>query len=213
MLSLPLADELFLIGHDEYTGKAAVNSELIDSGLVGAVLGELMLAGRAALTEGRITVRDPRPHGESVTDAALAEILKQKNAHPVRAWVEYLREDVRAMVGTRLVDAGVVRREQTRGLTLRSVVRYPATEPVRAARPRVRMRYLLERGERLDLQTAVAAALVRATEMEHVLLLDAGRQQARERLGQIAAALPAELQALSSGVEAAVAAIALTVRR
>lgn len=213
MPSLPLADELFLIGHDEYTGKAAVNGELIDSGLVGAVLGELMLAGRATLTDGRVTVRDPRAHGESVTDAALAEILKQKNAHPVRAWVEYLREDVRAMVGARLIDAGVVRREQSRGLTLRATVRYPAIDPVRAASPRVRMRYLLERGERLDLQTSLAASLVRATEMEHVLLLDAGRQQARERLAQVAATLPAELQALSAGVEAAVAAIALTVRR
>src|SRR5262245_36977798 len=108
MRALPLADEFFLVGFDEYTGKPLVNSEVLDTGLAGAVLGELLLAGRLVVDENNlVTARDQRPYGERVTDAALAEVLKQRDPHPVRAWVEYLREHVRAMVAPRLVQIGM----------------------------------------------------------------------------------------------------------
>src|SRR4051812_29822687 len=92
MYALPLADELFLIGHDQYTGKPQVSDSALDTGLAGAVLGELVLAGRLGVADDtKVEVRDQRPYGERVSDAALAEMLKQTEQHPVRAWVEYLR--------------------------------------------------------------------------------------------------------------------------
>src|SRR5262249_34739166 len=120
MRSLPLADELFLVGHDEYSGKPIVNSVILDSGLAGAVIGELLLGGRLVINESRVQVYDPRPYGESVSDAALAEILRQQENHPVRAWVEYLRDDVREMVGRRLVGSRMVEREESRGFRFRA---------------------------------------------------------------------------------------------
>jgi hypothetical protein len=140
-------------------------------------------------------------------------MLRRRDAHPPRAWVEYLCEDVRDIVGQRLAANAMVRREQSRSLTLRSVVRFPATDAVEAAGPRVRLRYLLHHGQSLDVSTALLAALVRATELEHILLLDGTRQQVRDHLTLIAEALPADLRALSTSVDAAVAAVALTVRR
>jgi hypothetical protein len=213
MRVLPLADELFLVGHDAYSGKCLANSAVLGSGLAGAVLIELMLAGRILLTDGRIVVRDSRPYSERVTDAALTEILKRRKTFPPRSWVEYLCGDVRNLVGERLEAARMVRREQTRGLTLRAVVRFPAVDAVEAAGPRVRLRYLLNQGDPLDMPTALLAALVRATELEHVLLLPATRQQVRALLGQVVDALPPDLRAIVAAVDAAVAAVALTVRR
>ena len=91
---LPLADELFLVGHDQYSGRPHVADAVLDTGLAGAVLGELFLSGRVDVEEGcLVTVRDQRPYGDRVSDAALAEILKRRESHPVRAWVEYLRAD------------------------------------------------------------------------------------------------------------------------
>jgi hypothetical protein len=127
--------------------------------------------------------------------------------------VEYLCGDVRDLVGERLEAAKMVRRERTRGLTLRAVVRFPAVDAVEAAGPRVRLRYLLNQGDPLDMPTALLAALVRATELEHVLLLPATRQQVRALLGQVVGALPPDLRAIVAAVDAAVAAVALTVRR
>ena len=140
MRPLPLADELFLIGHDEYTGKSVVNGDVLGCGLAGAVVAELLLAGRLT-------------------------------------------------------------------------VRYPAVDTIKAASPRIRLRYLLDRGDVLDAPTATLAALVRVTELEPVLLLAAARPEVREQLGSIVESLPQPLQALIGAVHAAVAAVALTVRR
>jgi hypothetical protein len=212
MRALPLADEFFLVGHDEYTGKPLVNSEVLDTGLAGAVLGELLLAGRLTVDSNSVVLaRDQRPYGERVTDAALAEVLKQREPHPVRAWVEYLREHVRAMVAPRLVSLGLIQKVQTRAV-LRQTTRFPATDPLKAASPRVRLRYVLDHPEHLDAQTAVMGGLVRATGLEHVLGAGTARE-ARDSLGRLVELLPAELQALCTGVDTAVAAVALTVRR
>jgi len=213
MRTLPLADELFLIGHDEYTGKAHVNNAILDSGLAGAVIGELLLTGRVVIADNRVVVRDNRPYNEVVTDAALAEILKQRENHPVRAWVEYLRDDVRDMVGRRLVQTGMVTREESRGLTLRVTVRYPAVDAIEAAAPLVRLRFLLDRNEALDQQTMALASLVRTSQLEQTLLVDTNRQQVRDLIARTTEPMHPYLHSLAAGVDAAVAAIALTIRR
>jgi hypothetical protein len=212
MRNLPLADELFLIGHDEYSGKPHVNNVILDSGLAGAVLGELLLTGRIVIADNKVAVRDNRPYGEGVTDAALAEILKQRENHPVRAWVEYLRDDVRDMVGRRLVQEGMVTREESRGITFRVTVRYPATDAIEAAAPLVRLRFLLDRTDPLDQQTMGLASLVLASQLELTLLVDTNRQQVRDLIKQRTDPMHPYLHALAAGVDAAVAAIALTVR-
>jgi Golgi phosphoprotein 3 (GPP34) len=211
MHTLPLADEFFLVGHDEYSGKPRVNAEVVHTGLAGAVLAELVLTGRATIADGFVVTRDQRPYGEHVTDAALAEILKQHDAHPVRSWVEYLREDVRDMVSPRLVSAGLVQRVQMRSM-LRHTVRFPATDPIRAIAPQARLRYIVDHPDMLDSQSGMLAALVRVTGLEHVIGAATGRE-ARELLGRIADQLPENLRAIAAGVDAAVANIALTVRR
>lgn len=213
MRALPLADELFLVGHDEYTGKCLVNHAVLGCGLAGAVLIELMLAGRIALADGRFVVRDSRPYSERVTDAALTEMLKRRESFPPRSWVEYLCGNVREIVAERLEATGMIRREQSRGLSLRSVVRYPAVDAVEAAAPRVRLRYMLDQGHSLDMPTALLGALVRACELESVLLLQAARQQVRELLTRIVDELPADLRLVLNAVDSSVAAVALTVRR
>jgi hypothetical protein len=213
MRALPLADELFLVGHDEYSGKPIVNSVILDSGLAGAVLGELLLAGRLVIDDNRVQVYDPRAYGESVSDAALAEIVRQQENHPVRAWVEYLRDDVREMVGRRLVASRIVEREESRGFRFRASVRFPAIDAIEAAKPRVRLRYLLDKDEQLDQQAAALAALVRAAELEQAILVDTNKQQVRDHIAQATAHMHPFLHALAQGVDAAVAAIALTVRR
>ncbi len=213
MRFLPLADEFFLVGQDEYTGKPFVNGTIFDTALGGGLLGELLLDGRVAIVDGKVAVREPRRTGEAVTDAVLGDLLREREAHPVRIWVEYLREDARDRVGGRLAASGLVRREQGRSLALRTVVRFPGVDPMAAALPRVRLSNAIDRGDALNAQATVLAALVGAAGLEHVLALDMTRQQIRETLIELTATLPPALAVLAAGAEAAVAAVALTVRR
>jgi Golgi phosphoprotein 3 (GPP34) len=212
MYELPLADELFLVGHDQYTGKAQISDGALDTALAGAVLGELVLAGRLSINEDTVVViRDQRPHGERVSDAALAEILKQQQSHPVRAWVEYLRDHSRTMVAPRLVHNGMIERVQVRSM-LKQTTRYKAVDPLKAAAPQARLRYMLDRPGSLDEQTAVLGSLVLASGLEFVLGGGTGRET-RDSLGRMHQMLKTDLQALVIGVESAVAQIALSARR
>jgi hypothetical protein len=212
MYELPLADELFLVGHDQYSGKPQVSDGVLDTALAGAVLGELVLAGRLSIGDDTIVVvRDQRPHGERVTDAALTEILKQQQAHPVRAWVEYLRDHSRTMVAPRLVQIGMIERVQVRAM-LKQTVRYKATDPLKAASPQAKLRYMLDRPGNMDEQTALLGSLVLASGLEFVLGGGSGRET-RDALSRVQQLLKTDLQALVVGVESAVAQIALSGRR
>ncbi len=212
MYALPLADELFLVGHDQYTGKPQISDGALDTALAGGVLGELVLAGRLSVGDDTVVVvRDQRPHGDRVSDAAMAEILKQRESHPVRAWVEYLRDHARTMVAPRLIHAGLIERLEVRAM-LRQTVRYKAVDTLKAAAPQARLRYMLDHPENLDEQTAVLGGLVMASGLEFVLGGGSSRQ-IREGLAQMSRLLKTDLQSLVAGVESAVAQIALSARR
>jgi hypothetical protein len=211
---LPLADELFLVGHDHYTGRNRIDDSVLDTILAGAVLGELLLAGRVDTEIGMfVTVRDQRPYGERVSDAALAEILKRREPRTLRAWVEYLRADARAMIATRLLQAGVVERVvgRRRLRRPRPVVRYPATDASVAAGPQVRLRYLLDHPESMDAKTAVLAGLVALAGLATVVGGDSDRQT-REALTGLRSGLSSQMQPLVREVESAVAQVSLSVR-
>jgi hypothetical protein len=208
-----LGDELFLIGHDEYSGKPAVSVEVLETGLAGALIGELMFARRVVLANNVLAVIDPRSWREPVSDWALGEMIRKGDRYPVRAWVEYLRGQLRDAIGRRLEARGVVRREEVRAaLTRRVTLRFPGANPILAARPRVRLGYMLGQSTPLDHMTALLAALVRAIGMDRTFVELYG-QSARDQLTAAILTLPPSLSKVVSGVDAAVAAIALTVRR
>jgi hypothetical protein len=199
MITLPLADELFLVGHDQYSGKPQIDERTLDTGLAGAVLGEMVLAGRLRVDDDTtIWVRDQRPYGDRVTDAALAEILKQDQPHSARSWVEYLSGHVRAMVAARLVLRGLIQQQLTRQR------RFPAVDPVLAAGPQARLRFTLDRPGTADEQTAVLGALALATGLDHVVG-GGSRRQTRNDLAQMHSSLGPDLHRLVLGVEAAAA--------
>ena len=165
----PLADELFLIGHDQYTGKARVGDSVLDTGLAGAILGELALANRIFVDEDtQIFVNDRGSSGDRVTDTALMEMLKQRVVHPVRAWVEYLRDSARELIAPRVLNSGLLEQVSGRGM-LKQVVRYPARDRITALTPEVRLRYMVGHPAELDEQTALLGCLVRAAGLDFVL--------------------------------------------
>ncbi|REG01460.1 Golgi phosphoprotein 3 GPP34 [Asanoa ferruginea] len=214
MSDLGLADELFMVGHNEYTGKTVINDEMLDAGLAGAALAELILQRRVTVVAGKLAVDDPRPWGDPVTDVVLREIHSRGSEFVPRAWVEHLRSNVGEVVAQRVVAAGMVRRDEQRsGLSRKLTVRYPAVNALTATRPLVRLSYYLQRPSQIDAQTATLAALVKAAGLEQRIMLEWSRQEVSDAIGAIVARLPAPLRDVIHGVEGAVAAMAVITRR
>lgn len=203
-----LADELFLIGHDDYSGKALAAATPLDSALAGALLAELLFDGRISLAGSHVYAAGNRARREPVTDLVLAEIVHRGDGHPTRSWLEFLAPRVRDRIGDRLMSAGAVRRMTTRGLSLRTTVRWPGLDPNRVARPRVRLNAILERSEQpLDARTATLAGLVRAAGLVKALL-SMNRAIVADRIAAGRRLLPTELADLLTAVDAAVASTA-----
>jgi hypothetical protein len=214
-----LAADLFLIAHDEFSGKLRISADLLGCGLAGAQLAELVIADRVVVESGRVLVRDASGDGgagpgDEVGDSVVETIRGQDGGHSVRAWVETLGEVLPELVAGRLVAEGVVRREHGgRQLMRRRPDRYPATDLLAAARPRLRLEHMLRTPQEFDLSGAVLAVTVRALGVESVLDPDLDRGGVRELVGRLEANLPGDLRALVEGVRGAVAAVSLTVRR
>jgi hypothetical protein len=212
MYALPLADEMFLIGHDGYSGKPLISDSALDTVLAGAILGELIFAQRIGIREDNALVPyDQRPIGDRVCDPVLVEVLKQNETHTVRAWVEHLRDNARTPIALRLVRTGLVDRVEARAM-LKTTIRYPARDRIAAAGSEARLRYMLDHPGNLDEQTATMAGLVLAGGLEFLLGGASGRE-IKERLLQMAQMARPDMRFLMAGVESAVAALAMSARR
>jgi hypothetical protein len=212
MATLPLADDVFLVGHDEDSGKPLISDLAMDTVLAGAMLGELVFADRITITDQTVVLpHNATPVGDEVTDLALSEIVKQPERYPVRAWVEHLRDAARSLVGARLERAGMVDRVEAR-VMLRNTVRYPARNRITAAAAEARVRYMMDNLASLDEETAALAGLLLASGLEFVIG-GASSRDVRERLLGMTGVLRPELHSLIAGVESAIAALALSARR
>lgn len=210
MERVELAERLFLIVHDPFTGKLAVSPELLKSGLVAAELADLVMEGRLGTTGGHVVVAERRGSGDDGIGAFVVEaVARQRGSHTVRAWAETLGDALYELVARRLVDRGVVRRERGSRLIRRGADRFPAVDLLAASSPRGRLEHMLGNPADFDLAGAVSAAIIGALGVEHTLDIEVDRSL----LDELAGHLPVDIRTLMAGLEQAAAAISLTVRR
>ena len=88
MANFQLAEQFFLIGHDEISGRPVVSLELVECGLVGAMFGELIIEGRLSIKHGLIVVLDREPVDGDLSDSLVNTVDRQTNDHRVRTWAE-----------------------------------------------------------------------------------------------------------------------------
>ena len=210
-----LAADFFLIAHDEFSGKPRISALLLACGLAGAQLAELVTDGRIIVESGRLLATDAGGDDNDEVGAYMVETIQQQSStHSVRVWVETFAEMLPELIARQLVGEGVVRREEGgRQLMRRRPDRYPATDLLAAARPRLRLEHMLRTPQEFDLSGAVLAVLVGALGIESILDPELDRATARELIGRLRTRLPADLRDLIEGTEATAAAISLGTRR
>lgn len=212
MQKFPLADEFFLINHNDLTGKPVIRRDLLNLGLVVALLAELIMDGRVGMREGRATVLDETGHGDNATDFIIASLAAQWSTYPVRTWTDNLDDTAYELVARRLVERGTVRRVRTRQL-LGSRKDIFLTAKREAVQPLLLMEAMIKNPEDADVQGALLLTMVATAGAEHVLASLPDRDRVRAAVTELSASLSAELTELIAGFEEAITARLLSIRR
>ncbi len=172
-----LSDEFWMLSHHDYDGKTLVDNEVLETGLAGAVLAELLLAGRLDILDKRVVVRDGRPTGNPLLDLVVSMVGQTAAQLSALKWVQNVRDaqyasadragaiSLTEAVGLRLAAAGLVEEQQIRGL-FRSGTRLVPAAWTRAAAPAVRIGYYLGRLNEMDTETRLLAGLALAVGLD-----------------------------------------------
>src|SRR5690606_33063628 len=102
------------------------SGQSVDYGLAGALLMELMLADRVTVSDKRTAVTDPAPTGDPLADQALALIAGSRRGRKPKDWIGPISKGLRDRVLDRLVQAGLLRREQGKVLWVFPKTRFPS---------------------------------------------------------------------------------------
>ena len=210
-----LVVDFFLIAHDPFDdGKLVISTELLGCGLVAAELADLILARRLGVEDDILVVTERGGQLDDVDDYVIEAVGGQDSVHPVRTWIEPLQDGLYALVAGKLVESGIVRRQQStrrigRG---RSPDRYPANDLLAACRPQQQLEEALRAPRDLTLPQGMLAALVGVLGIEGQLNIGIERSILRELLGEIQQYLPTDLWAVCDAVRKTTAEVSLRSR-
>lgn len=109
-----VADDLYLLAHDEVTGKPRLNARAAGLGLAGALLAELELSDNIRLQPDWIMVADRAPPPDRLARAVLGLIASEPGRLAARECLLFLARTAAGDVALRLEQAGYLRRESSR---------------------------------------------------------------------------------------------------
>ena len=212
MANVQLAEQFFLISHDEISGRPLVSIERVECGLVGAMFGELIIDGRLGIKDGFIVVLDREPIDGDLADSLVNTVDRQATDHHVRTWARELAPDAYRIIAERLIASGILRRERGRKLFSYLGERYPAVDLYDVARPRLMLNHVLHNREEIDLNHALLAALLSVVGVESIFGQNMSRQTLRILVNSLINAMPAQLQELIAGIDETVTSISMTMQ-
>jgi Golgi phosphoprotein 3 (GPP34) len=195
-----LADEFFLLAHDDVSGKPRLHSRVTGIGLASALLSELVLRGCARIRGAELIVEDRRPIDDELTNRVLA-MVAARPPQPVPDWLAWLAETAADDVAARLAADGIVSRTSSwwPGRSGRWVPANMST----AAWPAARLRMLLMHEQALTVPDVMLAGLALSCGLASYLLWDT-RPHSREHLDRLVSGLGQPLRDLLGQTETAV---------
>jgi hypothetical protein len=155
-----LADDLYLMAHDENTGRPQLQPRALGMGLAGALLAELVINRRIDITPDAVGVVNRTPPPDPLTSQVLDVLLAEGEYHAARDWLQFFARTATGDVAERLAAAGYL-------------TRLPSKRPWRGDRwvpvdadcafaPFTRVRATLDRGQPLTVPGATLTGLAAA---------------------------------------------------
>ena len=132
-----LADDLYLIAHNDISGKPLLQPRALGIGLAGGLLAELMLPGAIRLSRGTVIAAAGKPPGDPLARSVLSLVASESNL-PARDLLLYLARNAAQDIGQRLEQAGYLARAG--GWRLRRSPRWVPVDADSAFAPLVRVK-------------------------------------------------------------------------
>jgi hypothetical protein len=211
-----LADQFFLIAHEDRTGRSRLHSRATGLGLAAGLIGELMLLGKVRVFEGELRVVSRDPPADVLAHNILDLLIAQPQHRDLPTWLAYLAQDAADKVGERLQRAGAVEPVTRRRLMSSQTVYMPMNADQRnaAAWARVRLADMLVRHRDMDAADSLLAGLVLATGLTRCVLWDLpAHRPGVTHLYAVVDSLPPELRELVEFTQASVGYVLAAGRR
>lgn len=189
MSTLLLAEELFLLTHDDVSGKAD-STLALDNGLAGAMLLDLAAADLIHVDDEAIRTS---PIGTQTLHPLLAAaheaIRTDDKPRKAKHWVNKLpsaMKPLRTQVGQSLAERGVLTEERRKVLGLFPTTKWPEADPAPERELRDRLGSVLVKGASPDLHTASLIALLSPLDLVPKVVDKPDRKDAGKRAKAIA---------------------------
>ena len=196
-----LADDLWLLAHNERSGRPHLQPRALGLGLAGALLAELVLPGTIRVWRGLIIPAGAQPPGDDVAHSVLRTMTAEREHLPVRDWLAFLAGTAGREVARRLEHAGYLTR--ARGGLMGRGERWVPVDADGAFAPLVRVKSALSARGPVAAQHVVLGALATGCGLDHqlTLYLPPG---ARDRLRDAARQLDPGLRKLITATQTTV---------
>jgi hypothetical protein len=102
-----VAADLYLLGHDDRSGRPLLQPRALGIGLAGALLADLMLAGLISLRpDGGVVITRDTPREAVMRHSLLRQVAAEPWPQPARSWLRFLARSASRDVASRLAEAG-----------------------------------------------------------------------------------------------------------
>ena len=210
---LRFSEEVLLLLLEDESGRFVHVPELsLRCILSGAVLMDLALESRIDTDPKKLIVLDETPVGEELLDPALKMIVESDKEGDARYWVEYISRDadrIRERTLKRLVEKGIIRKEEDRFLWVFRTRRYPVIDGKVELEVKHRIFGILFSDDLPDPRDIVIIGLADTCGIFKHLLSEQEHKRARGRIAQVRQ-MDLIGQAVSNAVREIEASLALT---
>lgn len=186
---LRFAEEIMLLLLDDGDGTfVELPNQSLELALAGAVLMDLALEGRIDTDPKRLFVVNTAPIDDDLLTPTLQRIARSMVTHDARHWLRETAshaDEIRDRALARLIERGILRREQGRFLWVFRTRRYPVIDDQQLQEVRLRIMELLRSDEIPDARDALIVALADVCGIFGTLLPPADLKALAPRIRQI----------------------------
>ena len=188
-MKLRFAEEITLLMLNDEDGEfVRVPGWSMQCAFAGAVLMDLALANRIDTDLKRLVLIDPTPLGDDLLDPTLALVAQATETYDARRWVDYVAdraEDIRERALARLVERGILRREEDRFLWVFQSRRYPVVDGEAEREVKLRIMAVLFGNEIPDPRDIVLICLADSCGILRELLSTRELERATRRIEEV----------------------------